>query len=84
MLPMQNSKERKYYLDWLRVIAFYLLIFYHAGLIFVSWDFHINNEIKLEWFETWMAFLNQWRLPLLFMISGMVIFYSMRKSLCIL
>lgn len=79
MESLQKSTERKYYLDWLRVIAFYLLIFYHVSMIFVPWDFHIKNNITLEWFETWMAFLNQWRLPLLFMISGMVIFYSMGK-----
>ncbi|MBK7104842.1 MAG: acyltransferase family protein [Ignavibacteriae bacterium] len=74
-----KTSERKYYLDWLRVIAFYILIFYHVGMIFVPWDFHIKNNPTLEWFETWMAFFNQWRLPLLFTISGMVIFYSMGK-----
>ncbi|MBK8944636.1 MAG: acyltransferase family protein [Ignavibacteriae bacterium] len=73
------NSQRKYYLDWLRVIAFYILIFYHVGMIFVPWDFHIKNNPTLEWFETWMAFFNQWRLPLLFTISGMVIFYSMGK-----
>jgi surface polysaccharide O-acyltransferase-like enzyme len=79
MLPIQNSNGRKHYLDWLRVIAFYLLIFFHVGMIFVPWDFHIKNDVTLEWFETWMAFLSQWRLPLLFLISGMVIFYSIGK-----
>lgn len=79
MLNAQYTNERKYYLDWLRVIAFYILIFYHVGMIFVPWDFHIKNNITLEWFETWMAFFSQWRLPLLFLISGMVIFYSMGK-----
>ena len=73
------STERKHYLDWLRVIAFYILIFYHIGMIFVPWDFHIKNGVTLEWFETWMAFFSQWRLPLLFLISGMVIYYSMGK-----
>ncbi|MFZ1290912.1 MAG: acyltransferase family protein [Melioribacteraceae bacterium] len=74
-----NSTQRKYYLDWLRVIAFYILIFYHVGMIFVPWDFHIKNNVTSEWFETWMAFFNQWRLPLLFMISGIVIYYSLGK-----
>jgi glucan biosynthesis protein C len=72
-----KNSERKHYLDWLRVIAFYILIFYHVGMIFVPWDFHIKNNVTLEWFETWMAFLSQWRLPLLFLISGMVIYYSL-------
>jgi len=79
MAATQISSQRKYYLDWLRVIAFYILIIYHVGMIFVPWDFHIKNDITMEWFETWMAFFNQWRLPLLFLISGMVIFYSLGK-----
>jgi len=79
MTNLFGSTQRKHYLDWLRVIAFYILIFYHVGMIFVPWDFHIKNNITLEWFETWMAFFSQWRLPLLFIISGMVIFYSIGK-----
>lgn len=72
-------KERRYDIDWLRVIAFYLLILYHVGMIFVPWDFLIKNNPTAEWFETWMAFLNQWRLPLLFMISGIVVYHSLGK-----
>jgi hypothetical protein len=74
-----ETKERRYDLDWLRVSAFYILILYHVGMIFVPWDFHIKNSQTAEWFETWMAFLSQWRLPLLFMISGIVIYYSLGK-----
>ncbi|HOI29473.1 MAG TPA: acyltransferase family protein [Melioribacteraceae bacterium] len=74
-----DIKERRYDIDWLRVIAFYLLILYHVGMIFVPWDFHIKNNTTAEWFETWMAFLSQWRLPLLFLISGMVVYYSLGK-----
>lgn len=74
-----EKSNRRYDLDWLRVIAFYILIFYHVGMIFVPWEFHIKNNITAEWFETWMAFLSQWRLPLLFMISGAVVFHSLGK-----
>lgn len=73
------NKERRYDLDWLRVSAFYILIFYHVGMIFVPWEFHIKNPTTAEWFETWMAFLSQWRLPLLFTISGAVVYYSLGK-----
>ncbi|MEQ9403475.1 MAG: acyltransferase family protein [Cyclobacteriaceae bacterium] len=62
---------RRYDLDWLRVIVFGLLIFYHVGMFFVPWGWHIkNNEVsgELRWP---MLFVNQWRLPILFVISGM-------------
>lgn len=74
-----KTTNRRYDLDWLRVIAFYILIFFHVGMIFVPWDFHIKNSVTAEWFETWMAFLHQWRLPLLFTISGAVVFYSLKN-----
>lgn len=65
-----ETKERLYELDWLRVIAFFLLIFYHTGMFFVPWDFHFKNSQTSELFELWMTPLNQFRLPLLFIISG--------------
>lgn len=72
-------KGRRTDIDWLRVIAFYILIFYHVGMFFVPWDFHFKNNTTAEWFETWMAFLSQWRLPLLFLISGVGVCYALGK-----
>ena len=76
------EKIRRYDLDWLRVMAFYLLIFYHTALIFVSWNFHIKNGETSKALEPLLLFLNQWRLPLIFFISGAVIRFSLgyRKS----
>lgn len=71
------ERERKYNLDWLRVIAFDLLILYHIGMIFVPWNWHIKNNITSNTFIIPMMFLNQWRLPLLFVISGMGACYAL-------
>jgi glucans biosynthesis protein C len=68
---------RRYDLDWLRVIVFGLLIFYHVGMFFVPWGWHIKNDIIFEWLKWPMAFLNQWRLPILFVISGMGTAYAL-------
>jgi hypothetical protein len=35
-------KTRLYFLDWLRVLAFSLLVLYHTGLIFVDWGLFIQ------------------------------------------
>lgn len=70
---------RRYNLDWLRVGVFALLILYHVGMFFVPWDWHIkNNNIfpKVMWP---MLFINQWRLPILFVISGMGTYYALSK-----
>lgn len=65
------EKIRRYDLDWLRVIVFGLLIFYHVGMFFVPWGWHIKNNIIYDWLKYPMYFVNQWRLPILFVISGM-------------
>ena len=65
------KKERRHDLDWLRVIVFDLLIFFHVGMFFVSWDWHIKNNVIVEVIQAPMMMLNQWRLPILFVISGM-------------
>ena len=74
-----QTNIRRFDLDWLRVIVFALLIFYHVGMFFVPWGWHLkNNEIynELQWP---MIFLNQWRLPILFVISGMGTYYALSK-----
>lgn len=70
---------RRHDLDWLRVIVFGLLIFYHVGMFFVPWGFHIKNNIIYDWLRYPMLFLNQWRLPILFVISGMGTYYALSK-----
>ena len=70
---------RRYDLDWLRVIVFALLIFYHVGMFFVPWGWHVKNNQIYDWLRWPMMFLNQWRLPVLFVISGMGTYYTLGK-----
>lgn len=73
------TTQREHGLDALRVFAFAILIFYHSGMGFVRWDFHVkNNELSpdLEWL---MLLFNRWRLPLLFFISGCGVWFSLRR-----
>jgi hypothetical protein len=70
---------REHGLDWLRVFAFLVLIFYHSGMIYVSWPFHIKNAETSVTLEHFMLFFNRWRLPLLFFISGAGVAFSLRR-----
>jgi glucan biosynthesis protein C len=74
-----ETSIRRYDLDWLRVIVFALLIFYHVGMFFVPWGWHVKNNIIYDWLRWPMLFLNQWRLPILFVISGMGTYYALGK-----
>ncbi|MCU0391953.1 MAG: acyltransferase family protein [Thermoflexibacter sp.] len=71
--------ERRYELDWLRVLAFGLLIFYHTGMIYVSWGFHIKSQETSNFLEIIMLAMNRWRLSLLFLISGAGVYFALQK-----
>ena len=60
-------------LDWLRVFAFGLLIFYHAGMAWSGWSWHVTSPDSLEGLREAMRFLNRWRMPLIFLVSGAAI-----------
>jgi len=62
--------DRRYDLDWLRIAALGLLILYHVGMFYVSWDWHVKSSRASEALEPLMLLVNPWRLTLLFLISG--------------
>lgn len=68
--PVESDLGRHYGMDWLRIGAFGLLIFYHIGLVFVPWNFHAKTAQPIEWITIPMQALNAWRLSLLFVVSG--------------
>ncbi len=63
--------ERRHDLDWLRIIAFALLILYHVGMFYVTWDWHVKSSRASDFIEPLMRLTNPWRLTLLFFVSGM-------------
>jgi glucan biosynthesis protein C len=70
MNPLPRIAPRRADLDWVRVGAFGLLILYHVGMAFVTWDWHIKTAHPSTTIEPLMILLNPWRLSLLFFISG--------------
>ena len=62
--------DRRYDLDWLRIIAFGLLILYHCGMFYVTWDWHVKSRAASDAIEPLMMLTSPWRLTLLFVVSG--------------
>lgn len=74
-------QRRRHELDWLRVLAFGLLILYHIGMAYVAeWGWHIKSTYQSEWLQNLMLWSNQWRMSLLFLISGAAVSYQLHRD----
>ncbi|MEJ2004086.1 MAG: acyltransferase family protein [Cyclobacteriaceae bacterium] len=74
--------RRRYDIDWLRVIAIGLLLIYHTAIGFQPWGVligFIQNSESLESIWIPLSILNIWRIPILFFVSGMGVYFAMRK-----
>ena len=71
---------RRYDLDWLRVIVFGILIFYHIGMFYSTWGYHVKSVHASDTIEPLMKLINPWRLTLLFFISGIAIRFAIDKQ----
>ena len=77
-----SNLKRRYDIDWLRTIAIALLIIHHSVLTFQPWakfiGFPANDQTLTDiWFL--MAIINIWRIPILFVISGMGVCFAMER-----
>lgn len=62
--------QRRHDLDWVRVCAFGLLVLYHVGMYYVTWDWHVKSPAASDALEPFMLLSSPWRLALLFLVSG--------------
>lgn len=70
----RTDSGRRYELDWLRTIAFALLILYHIGMYYVAdWGWHIKSEQTFTGLQDLMILTNPWRMSLLFLLAGMAL-----------
>ena len=73
---------RRHDIDWLRVSALGLLIFYHVVVAFQPWAkklFFIQNDFPLVGAWVAMSMVNVWRIPILFLVSGMGVCFAMER-----
>jgi glucan biosynthesis protein C len=76
---MGEVVSRRYYIDWVRVLAFFLLIGFHCAMPFVNYPWEVKNLDRSVPLTRLIWWLHQWRLPLLFFISGVGIHFSLQK-----
>lgn len=71
--------QRRHDLDWVRVFAFSLLVLYHVGMYYVTWDWHVNSPFASHALEPFMMLSSPWRLSLLFLVSGVATAFLLGK-----
>ncbi|WP_210412679.1 acyltransferase family protein [Luteimonas granuli] len=72
--------QRRHDLDWVRVCAFGLLVLYHVGMYYVSWDWHVKSPDAGPALEPLMLLSAPWRLSLLFLVSGVATAHLLGKN----
>lgn len=79
-MPVLSPAARRHDIDALRVLAFGVLILYHVGMFYVAdWGWHVKSSYLSEWLQYPMLLVNQWRMSLLFLVSGLAVHFLLRK-----
>ncbi len=72
--------QRQYYIDWLRVIGILAVFIFHSTRFFDLGNWHVKSPLTYSSVNVLQEFFCTWMMPLMFLISGVSIYYAMRKG----
>lgn len=75
-----KTVQRRYDLDWLRVLGILLVFAFHSSRFYNVEDWNVKNAIWYPSVEVWVAFSSSFMMPLMFVISGASLFYALGKG----
>lgn len=73
-------KERRYDIDWLRVLATVTIFLFHCARFFDTFDWHLKNPERTFAATVFVALLSLWEMPLFFLLSGFGSWYALRSK----
>jgi glucan biosynthesis protein C len=79
MTPTPAAPTRRHDIDALRVCVFGLLILFHVGMFYSPWDWHVKSAHIADWLELPMSLSHQWRMQLVFLVSGLSLNFLRRR-----
>jgi len=79
-MTASTRTDRRHDIDALRVCAFGLLILFHIGMFYVPWDWHVKSQHVAEWLELPMTLSHQFRMQLVFLVSGLALNFLRRRT----
>lgn len=72
-------KERRYDIDWLRVLVMLAVFFFHCARFFGGGRWHLNNDEESVVAYFFIGWLDMWFMPLFFLLSGVGSWYALRS-----
>jgi glucan biosynthesis protein C len=73
------ATERRHELDWLRVLAVLLLIYFHSARVFDFGDFYVKNGQLNKGLQAFVIFVDIWFMPIFFFIAGAASYFALGK-----
>jgi len=72
-------KERRYDIDWLRVIAMLAVFLFHCSGFFTPLDWHLKNDERSQILLPVVAWMDLWMMPIFFLLSGFGSWHSLKS-----
>ncbi len=77
---MNTPSERRFDLDWMRVLAILTVFFFHSLRFFNVEDWHVKNPIGYPALDNLLEFMGFWMMPFIFVVSGASLYYALGKG----
>ena len=71
--------QRRFDLDWLRVLAILAIFIFHSARPFDTDDWSLKNATTYAALDVWKEFAMMWGMPLILFISGASVFYALNN-----
>jgi len=78
---ISTKPERRYDIDWLRLMAVFLLFFFHTARVFSPGEeFYAHNDPTSDLLNNiFIRPLNPWHMPIFFLLAGASTWYALRR-----
>jgi glucan biosynthesis protein C len=78
LTPHTGHNQRRYDIDWLRVIAMLAVFFFHNARFFDILGWHLKNAEQSIMVTLFIVLLALWTMPLFFLLSGVGSWYALK------
>ncbi len=78
--PAMEKPQRRYDIDWLRVLGMLTVFCYHCARFFNFEGWHIKNNQLSSGMSVFVDIVGMWMMPLFFVLSGIASLYALRRG----